>query len=156
MMHSATTRHPAILLLGPTGSGKTPLGQLLEERGLWGTKCLHFDFGQQLRNVVRRNQSDGRFSPADIDFLRGVLESGVLLEDEQFPLARRILEAFIADRHADRRACIVLNGLPRHVGQAEAVDAMVDVQAVVHLVGFECGGADADCQQHRRRPHRAD
>jgi adenylate kinase len=133
MMSPATTANPAILLLGPTGAGKTPLGELLERRGFRGAECLHFDFGQQMRDVVRRNRPDGRFSAADIGFLRGVLESGVLLEDEHFPLARRIVEAFLADRRAERQTCIVLNGLPRHVGQAQAVDAMVDVQAVIHL-----------------------
>lgn len=134
MMNPATTKNPAILLLGPTGAGKTPLGELLERRGLWGAKCLHFDFGAQMREVVRCNRPDERFSGEDIEFLRAVLESGALLEDRHFPLARRILEGFLADRHAGRQTCIVLNGLPRHVGQAQAVDAFLDVRAVIHLL----------------------
>jgi len=47
-----TTRNPAVLLLGPTGAGKTPLGEMIEARGLWGMSCLHFDFGANLRAVV--------------------------------------------------------------------------------------------------------
>ncbi|MEE8450650.1 MAG: hypothetical protein V3R99_02015 [Thermoguttaceae bacterium] len=51
-------RNRAALLLGPTGAGKTPLGRLIEQRGLWGVRCLHFDFGDNLREVVRRNRPD--------------------------------------------------------------------------------------------------
>ncbi len=42
----------AILLLGPTGSGKTPLGQALEKKGLAGRRCVHFDFGANLREIA--------------------------------------------------------------------------------------------------------
>ena len=83
--------HRAALLLGPTGAGKTPLGQMIESRGLWGDECLHFDFGANLRRVVDENRPDEVISRADIEFLRGVLASGALLEDEHFPIARRIL-----------------------------------------------------------------
>ncbi|MCX7427258.1 MAG: hypothetical protein NTW96_16720 [Planctomycetia bacterium] len=47
------TRNDAMLLLGPTGSGKTPLGDLLERRGLGGRRCVHFDFGAHLRRIVK-------------------------------------------------------------------------------------------------------
>jgi adenylate kinase len=46
---------------------------------------------------------------------------------------RRIIEAFLLDRHAERQTWIVLNGLPRHVGQAQAVDAILDVRAAIRL-----------------------
>ena len=45
-------RQPGILLLGPTGSGKTPLGDRLQIRDLWGRRCHHFDFGVRLRDVA--------------------------------------------------------------------------------------------------------
>jgi adenylate kinase family enzyme len=60
----------AILLLGPTGSGKTPLGQVLEERGLWGHTCMHFDFGANLREIVACNKPDGPIGAEDITLLR--------------------------------------------------------------------------------------
>ena len=41
----------AVLLVGPTGCGKSPLGQLLERLGLKGMRCLHFDFGKRLRKI---------------------------------------------------------------------------------------------------------
>jgi len=61
-----------------------------------------------------------------------VLESGALLEDEHFYIARSLLQNFIARCDlADGR--LVLNGLPRHAGQARDVGALVDVQTVVEL-----------------------
>jgi adenylate kinase len=127
------TRHSALLLLGPTGSGKTPLGQCLEARGLGPTACVHFDFGQNLRDVVACNRPDAMISADDIEFLRGVLATGALLEDEHFPLAERILRSFIARRSAGPTTWVVLNGLPRHVGQAGAIDALVEIRRVVCL-----------------------
>ena len=125
--------HRAVLLLGPTGSGKTPLGDLVALRGLWQSTCLHFDFGVNLRRIVDRNRPDALVSRADLDFLYDVLQSGRLLEDEHFPLAERILRSFLARHDANSRTLVVLNGLPRHEGQAEDVDSIVDVEAVINL-----------------------
>ncbi len=123
----------ALLFVGPTGSGKTPLGDLIAERGLWHTACVHFDFGANLRFLVEQDQPDEIVGRDDLRFLRSVLRSGALLENEHFPLAERILRSFLSRTGADQRTMVVMNGLPRHVGQAEAVDAIVDVVAVVHL-----------------------
>jgi adenylate kinase len=124
---------PAILLVGPTGSGKTPLGDLLEARGFRGRRCVHFDFGENLRQVATVAQPDELIPSGDIDFCREVLHSGDLLEDEDFPLAERILRRFLSRRSVDAGTLVVLNGLPRHEGQARAMEAIVDVQAVISL-----------------------
>jgi adenylate kinase family enzyme len=121
----------AILLLGPTGAGKTPLGDLLAARGLAGRRCLHFDFGAELRRIAR-TAPDG-FSDAEVAFVREVLDAGTLLEDERWPLAERILRAFLAERGVAEADRLVLNGLPRHVGQAERIGRVLDVRLVVHL-----------------------
>ncbi len=126
-------RYPALLLLGPTGAGKTPLGDLLQARGLGSRRCLHFDFGANLRRLVERDRPDRLIRREDLDFLKRVLQTGALLEDEQFSLAERVLRAFLAENGAGEQAVVVLNGLPRHVGQAEAVGRILDVQAVVSL-----------------------
>ena len=149
---AATPRNAAILLLGPTGTGKTPLGNVLAVRGWRGLPCLHFDFGANLRELVARNHPDEHISREDLEFLRQVLQSGALLEDEHFPLAAKILKRFMA-RSGDH-AWLVLNGLPRHLGQARAMDAVVDVRTVIRLesspetvlgrIGTNVGGDRAD------------
>ncbi len=132
-MNYTTGGNRAVLLVGPTGSGKTPLGDLIAARGLWGSPCVHFDFGADLRRLVERDLPDELVDRADLDFLRDVLQCGVLLEDEHFPLAEQILRSFLRQSGADADTFVVLNGMPRHVGQAEAVGAIVDVVAVIHL-----------------------
>lgn len=123
----------ALLLVGPTGSGKTPLGALLETRGWLGRPCAHFDFGATLRALVRREQPDELLSRQDLDFLASVLRQRALLEDQHFPLATRILRAFLRDRNADRTTVVVLNGFPRHLGQAKALQTLLRVRTVLFL-----------------------
>ena len=126
-------RPHAILLLGPTGSGKTPLGQRLEARGLGGNRCVHFDFGDNLRRVAAQERPSAIVSLDDIQLIRRTLETGALLEDKDFPIAQRILQAFLDRRRVDDSMLVVLNGLPRHVGQAESMARIVDVFTVVCL-----------------------
>ena len=123
----------AVLLLGPTGSGKSPLGECLEKLGLGGCRCQHFDFGQHLRHAAASAGRHPSLTSADLATVRGVLSRGALLEDSDFHIARLILAAFI-QRHTTRvSSSIVLNGLPRHVGQARALAAVVRVELVVYL-----------------------
>jgi adenylate kinase len=121
----------AILLVGPTGSGKTPLGEILEKRGLWDTKCLHFDFGETLRNsVVRQNTPLNR---EEISTVRTLLRANALLNDQQFPIAARLLQDFLTRRQAGHYDLLVLNGLPRHTGQARDMDGSINMLAVINL-----------------------
>ncbi|MCS7305155.1 MAG: nucleoside monophosphate kinase [Thermoguttaceae bacterium] len=184
--------YKGILLLGPTGSGKTPLGQLLAHRGIWGRRCVHFDFGYWLRWIASDHSSEAPppqpssflpecsqasqtsvasetdrtrlpeqayslcseyFTREERQFIQQVLLSGALLEDKDFWLAVKILKYFLVleglaepevlrqpqsqplkkPKDFSTEPLIVLNGLPRHVGQAEAMKSWVDVQAVVYL-----------------------
>jgi adenylate kinase family enzyme len=124
----------AVLLLGPTGSGKTPLGEAAERSGLWGRRCLHFDFGENLRRAAAARRPDRRgLKSADLAVIRRALVTGALLEDAQFPIAARIFAEFLREAHAGPDDLILLNGLPRHAGQARDMDRLVDVIAVVEL-----------------------
>jgi len=126
-------RQSAILLLGPTGSGKTPVGECLERRGLLGRPCAHFDFGANLREAVATGGEVHGLAVGEVAFLERVLHANALLEDEHFSIARHILEGFCRRRGVGEGDWLVLNGLPRHVGQADDVDALVDVRAVLQL-----------------------
>ncbi len=123
---------PGLVLLGPTGAGKTPLGWELEARGLQGRWAAHFDFGEQLRQVVG-GKSSLAVTPEEIQFIEEVLKTGALLEDEQFGLAVKVLRNFLAQAGLRPGDWLILNGLPRHVGQAERLRPFVSVSAVVEL-----------------------
>ncbi|HOX08398.1 MAG TPA: nucleoside monophosphate kinase [Planctomycetota bacterium] len=157
-------RRRALLLVGPSGSGKTPLGEELERGGLRSARCVHFDFGAELRRIAAGG--DPGFSPAEAAFLAEVVAAGRLLEDEHFPLARRILESFLAARGFAAGDICVLNGLPRHAGQARDLEPVLDVRLVVHLScpaevawerirtdagGDRSGRSDDDLEAVRRR-----
>jgi len=123
-----------MLLIGPTGSGKTPLGRMLEARGYRGRRCVHFDFGESLRRAAEEENTD-ILDEESGEFVRDLLRTGALLEDEHFHIAATILRRFLADRSGGvaGKALVVLNGLPRHVGQARDVDWIVKVVRVIDL-----------------------
>jgi len=145
-------RPDAVLLVGPTGAGKTPLGDVLQARGLWGRACAHFDFGRTLR-ACAGGEGGADVLPEDRALVRRMLETDALLEDEHFPLAARLFRAFLArsavsspghravGKTAHRalrggaaaHTTVILNGLPRHVGQAERMEPLVRMRALVHL-----------------------
>jgi len=158
------TRERAILLVGPSGAGKTPLGEALELRGLLGNPCRHFDFGAQLRRAA--GGGDPSFGPEEVAFLAAVVREGRLLEDRDFPIARRIVESFLAGGRRAAGSICVLNGLPRHTGQARDLEPLLDVRLVVSLAcrpevawerirtdagGDRVGRADDDLESVRRR-----
>jgi adenylate kinase family enzyme len=123
----------ALLLVGPTGAGKTPLGTLLEAKGLWGRRCLHFDFGANLRRCAQMEGPDAVLTADERAFVRMVLETSALLEDKDFPVARKIFLDYCARRDVGPENLVVLNGLPRHVGQAEAMEPLAAVELVANL-----------------------
>jgi len=123
----------AFLLIGPTGSGKTPLGEALEKAGWAGRRCLHFDFGARLRDAGSRPESVLALSAEERDVVRAVLRDGALLEDRHFGIARKILEDFLREKSATSGDRLILNGLPRHAGQARDIEIIAVVVRVILL-----------------------
>jgi adenylate kinase family enzyme len=81
------------------------------------------------------DEQAGPFTGGERDFISALLRTGALLDDEHFSIAGKLLVDFLARRNADGDTLIVLNGLPRHAGQAKAMEAVVDMRA---LVSLEC------------------
>jgi len=123
----------ALLIVGPTGSGKTPLGDYLNRNGLQGTRCSHLDFGTNLRRTAAGGIRPSALTDADVDVIVHSLKSGALLENENFHIAAKILRDFVSRRKLGPDDLIVLNGLPRHLGQAADMDRLVDIKTIVCL-----------------------
>jgi adenylate kinase len=121
------------LLLGPTGAGKSPLGRMLEEKGVAGRRCFHFDFGAELRAVAAAPEGAVILPPGERKVVLRSLATGALLEDHEFPIALRILRAFVLRSGVAEADRLVLNGLPRHIGQARMMEDVVRVAAVISL-----------------------
>ncbi len=116
----------ALLLIGPTGSGKSPLGALLEKRMGW----VHFDFGHQLRLIARGEEIPG-LTDSERDYVKELLSSHLLIPDEKFVIVEKILNYFL-ERNVHAPG-IILNGIPRHLGQAIDISGMLEVKRVAVL-----------------------
>jgi adenylate kinase len=98
-----------IVLLGPPGSGKGTQGKLLAER--LGVPAI--STGEILRAAVRDRTPLGLQAQA-------VMEKGELVSDD-------LIVALIRERTAekDARSGFILDGFPRTIAQAEALETML-------------------------------
>jgi mutator protein MutT len=133
----------AVLLVGPTGVGKSPLGDSLAHHGLFGRMCHHLDFGAELRLAISNNEQSVNYSYDELNFIHGVLERGLLLENEHFPLAQKIISLFLDRRGFSQKDLLVLNGIPRHVGQARDIEKIGTIHALIVL---DCTTEDVYCR----------
>jgi adenylate kinase len=133
----------AMLLLGPTGVGKSPLGDAIARNGLLGRRCHHLDFGSELRGAVSHEDRSSAYSPEELEFIHGVLERGLLLEDEHFPLAEKIFDLFLDRAGFASRDLLVLNGIPRHRGQSKDIARIARIHALIVL---DCTADDVYCR----------
>jgi adenylate kinase len=143
MSNSYTCPIDAILLLGPTGVGKSPLGDTIARFGLFGRPCHHLDFGSELRGAVANHESSRMYTAVELDIIHGVLERGLLLENEHFPLARKIISLFLIRAGFSKHDVLVLNGIPRHEGQARDI---VKIVRIHFLVILDCSAVDVYCR----------
>jgi len=135
MNNNPNRSHPydALLIVGPTGSGKTPLGNYLARFGTGKRKCHHFDFGANLRKIAVRSASTSILSGRETAVVHQVLNSGALLENENFIIAQKILLSFLRKTGMTAQDLLILNGLPRHVDQAENMAHLAAVRMVIYL-----------------------
>jgi adenylate kinase len=138
----------AILLLGPTGVGKSPLGDNIARHGLLGRTCRHMDFGSELRGAVSGGLRSAPYDTAELDFIHGVLERGLLLENDHFSLAEKIISGYLDRTGFANNEVLVLNGIPRHTGQAHDIAILATIHAIVVL---DCSADDVVCRIRENR-----
>lgn len=96
-----------------------------------GAACRHFDFGAWLRRVDSGDFHSRRLTAEDLATVAASLRGGTLLENEHFHIARDLFLDFAVD--AAVGTTIVMNGLPRHPGQAHDVASLVEIHVAIHL-----------------------
>jgi len=133
-----TDRFISILLFGVPGSGKGTQGALLGRI----PGFVHVAMGDVFRALDRGSELGRRFLELS--------SRGELVPDElTLRIWRDHIERMIANGcYAPSRQFLLLDGIPRSVAQADAIEAHVDVRLVLHLV---CRDLDQMVDRMRKR-----
>lgn len=106
-----------MLIFGPQGSGKGTQGKLIcDEYGL-----IHISTGDIFRDNISRGTDLGKQ-------VQEIVKSGALVPDE-------LTNALVKDRLSkdDIKRGFLLDGFPRNMAQAEFLDGVIDINAVIVL-----------------------
>ncbi len=120
----------SILLVGPTGAGKTPLGRVFEEKGFHGHKVHHFDFGEELRKI---SNGQTKVNSELADLVRSILAEGRLLSRKEYYIFISTLKEFLNIRKYKEDDLIALNGFPRDLDQAQFIEDHMEMLCLVYL-----------------------
>lgn len=107
-----------IVLLGPPGAGKGTLAALLKTE----LNVPHISTGDIFRSNIKNGTELGKK-------VQGILVSGGLVPDE-------VTIEMVRDRlkNDDTASGYILDGFPRTIAQAEALDTMDEIDAVINFV----------------------
>lgn len=152
----------ALLLIGPPGAGKSPLGDYLQKQSLSGKRLCHLDFGRELREILKEHSAPGSdhqagkgageketsgreaeagpsatgfFSRQELERIRQSVEKASLFEEPDRELVRKIVRHFLEKNSVGEDSLLVLNGLPRHRAQLGWLE---DILTIVLVVNLDC------------------
>lgn len=104
-----------LVLMGPPGSGKGTIAEILIEK----FNLPHISTGNILRNAVSKGDEFGKQ-------LQKMMDAGDLISDE---IVDEILKKRITEDN--ELGAFILDGYPRHIGQAEKLIKLVDLDEIV-------------------------
>lgn len=120
---TSPSKRPAILILGAPGAGKGTQGKIL------GTipRFIHFACGDAFRSLDTRTAIGQKF----IEYS----SRGELVPDELTVSLWKAQIDNLADMHVYKPDidCLVLDGIPRNIHQAELINNHVDIHLIIHL-----------------------
>ncbi len=106
-----------LIFLGPPGSGKGTMAEIVGKE----MKLAHISTGDMLRAEIKAGSELGTLAKSFID-------KGALVPDQV--IIDMMGERFKQD---DAKGGVLLDGFPRTVAQAEALDGLIGIDAVINL-----------------------
>lgn len=128
MIHaSPIEKWKTVILFGPPGSGKGTLGKILAAAG----NHVHLSSGDIFRGLDRE-------SPQGKIFHQYASHGNLVPDDVTIQICHHYMEGLVAaNLYHPKTQLLFLDGLPRTIGQAEALDQLIEVVQVIVLDLFD-------------------